>query len=75
MRWERRFDFKTKREVLKLVLSEREAGDIAEDAYWELPAKPALRKGLWAIINQWPGDETDEEILEALKELRMGAKS
>ena len=35
----------------------------------EVAAGSGLSAGLGAIIGKWPGDETDEEILEALKGL------
>lgn len=33
------------------------------------------KPGIKAFFGSWPGDETDEELLEALKELRDAARS
>lgn len=35
----------------------------------QLGRLPPPRNGLAAIVGKWPGDETDEEIAQALKEI------
>lgn len=67
MTWQCRFDITAGYEVLELVLSEEEAETVSRLLAITLPPKPPLREGLAGIVGKWPGDETDEDIAEALE--------
>ena len=57
-------------ETCRAVLAERDHH--TEEWLRNVRAEMKSKQGVSAIIGKWPGDETDEEIEEALRGLRGG---